>query len=166
VRPNRTFGAWKQSLLNGAILPTVLRTPLGWPWWSGRCKNKRTVMNHPAQSAGSDMMRMAAIAAVEAGIEVCAPVHDAFLIAAPADRLDHDIEAMVAIMQRAGERVAGIPVRAACASVARYPERFVPERGQETWKMVQAALSSITVEAKHDDQSRGLFDFARGGGEL
>jgi DNA polymerase-1 len=34
------------------------------------------------------MMRLAAIAATEVGIEVCAPVHDAFLIAAPLERLD------------------------------------------------------------------------------
>jgi DNA polymerase I len=33
------------------------------------------------------MMRIAAIAATEAGIEVCCPVHDAFLISAPIDRM-------------------------------------------------------------------------------
>jgi hypothetical protein len=40
-------------------------------------------MNWPMQANGAEMMRIAAMAATEAGIEVCAPVHDAFLIAAP-----------------------------------------------------------------------------------
>jgi hypothetical protein len=164
------FNSWKQSLLNGSIRPVTHRTPLGWPWWTGRCTNRRTIMNHPVQSAGSDMMRLAAIAAVEAGIEVCAPVHDAFLIAAPLARLDRDIETMVAIMQKAGTRVAGIPVRAECATIVRYPERFMPERGQETWKLVQQALCSITTEDEHGtadlfaDQPGRLFGAARGSG--
>ena len=37
------------------------------------------------------MMRVAAIGAMRAGIEVCAPVHDAFLITAPPERLEHDV---------------------------------------------------------------------------
>ena len=35
-------------------------------------------MNFPMQAGGAEMMRIAAIAATEAGIEVCCPVHDAF----------------------------------------------------------------------------------------
>jgi DNA polymerase-1 len=109
------FNAWKQSIVNASARPTTYYTRLGWPWWSGHCRNKRTVMNHPAQSNGSDMMRLAAVAAVEAGIKVCAPVHDAFLIAAPVERLEEDVEQMIAIMRKAGERICGIP----CARPAR-----------------------------------------------
>ena len=109
------FNAWKQSIVNASARPTTYYTRLGWPWWSGHCRNKRTVMNHPAQSNGSDMMRLAAVAAVEAGIDVCAPVHDAFLIAAPVERLEEDVEQMIAIMRKAGERICGIP----CARPAR-----------------------------------------------
>jgi len=155
-------------LLNGSIHPVTHRTPLGWPWWTGRCKNRRTIMNHPAQSAGSDMMRLAAIAAIEARIEVSATVNDAFLIAAPLDRLDRDIEHMLSIMRRAGERVAGIPVRAECASVVRWPDRFMPERGQESWKLVQEALHTIATKDEHagENQSGRLLRVARGSREL
>ena len=161
----RTFNAYKQSLLNGSIHPVTHRTPLGWPWWTGRCKNRRTVMNHPAQSAGSDMMRLAAIAAIEAGIEVCAPVHDAFLIAAPLQHLDHDIEHMLAIMQHAGARVASIPVRAECASIVRYPDRFVPERGLETWNLVQQAMRNIGKEHGELEDQCGRLHRAGGRGD-
>ena len=57
------------------------------------------------QANGAEMMRLAAIAATEAGIEVCAPVHDAFLIAAPLSRLEADI------CGNAGHHVEGGPCR-------------------------------------------------------
>jgi len=41
-----------------------------------------------------------AIAATEAGIEVCAPIHDAFLITAPLERLDNDVRRMCEIMSK------------------------------------------------------------------
>jgi hypothetical protein len=143
------FHSWRQSMVNGAARPSVYRTRLGWPWWSGRCSNIRTVMNHPAQAHGGDMMRLATVAAVEAGIEVCATVHDAVLIAAPLERLDEDIARTLTIMRRAGERVAGIPVRAGCETVARWPDRFIPDRGGSTWALVQQVLAEIK-----DDRDR------------
>ena len=145
------FNAWKQSIVNASARPTTFYTQLGWPWWSGHCENKRTVMNHPAQSNGSDMMRLAAVAAVEAGIELCAPVHDAFLIAAPVERLDQDIEAMICIMHKAGKRICGIPVRAACETIVKWPDRFIPEKGQETWARVQEILHEIGRTSERSD---------------
>jgi hypothetical protein len=142
------FKAWKQGVVNASARPRTFYTQLGWPWWSGLCTNKRTVMNHPAQSNGSDMMRLAAIAAIEAGIEVCAPVHDAFLLAAPVDQLDQNIEAMISIMHKSGQRICGIPVRAACETIVRWPDRFVPEKGQETWTRVQYILGEIRQTSK------------------
>jgi DNA polymerase I len=38
------------------------------------------------------MMRLAACLGTEAGIKVCAPVYDAFLIAAPLDQIKHDAD--------------------------------------------------------------------------
>jgi hypothetical protein len=64
-------------------------------------------MNFPMQANGAEMMRLAAIAATEEGIQVAAPVHDAFLILAPLDRLEEDIQRMRAIMERAGAAVTG-----------------------------------------------------------
>ena len=43
------------------------------------------------QANAAEMMRLAACFATESGIEVCAPVHDAFLICAPLERFDGDI---------------------------------------------------------------------------
>ena len=86
------------------------------------------------------MMRLAAIAATEAGIEVCAPVHDAFLIAAPLSRLEADISAMRDIMSRAGRAVTnGLDIRTD-AEVVRWPGRYMDERGKTMWDRVVTLL--------------------------
>jgi hypothetical protein len=99
-----TFHRWRQEQVNRLAIPgTVCRTPLGWRWQTAGVTNPRTMMNFPMQSTGADMMRLAAIAGTEAGIDICTPVHDAFLIRAPLERLDDDIERMRLIMEAAGE---------------------------------------------------------------
>ena len=63
-----------------------MRTVFGWRHQVRAGANARALMNFPMQANGAEMMRVAAIAATEAGIEVCAPVHDAFLIQAPLEQ--------------------------------------------------------------------------------
>ena len=85
-------------------------------------------------------MRIAAIAATEAGIQVCAPVHDAFLIAAPLDRLEADITAMRDMMTKAGRAVTGgLDIRTD-AEIVRWPDRYKDERGRAMWEKVMSLL--------------------------
>jgi hypothetical protein len=69
--------------------------------------SKRTLMNYIAQAGGADMMRLAAIAGHEAGIRICAPVHDAFWITAPLDKLDDAIATMSRLKVKASNVVTG-----------------------------------------------------------
>ena len=92
------------------------------------------------QAGGGEMMRIAAIAATEGGIEVCCPVHDAFLISAPSDRIDEDTAAMREIMSKAGLVVTGgLDVRTD-AKTFRYPDRYMDKRGEAMWRRVMALL--------------------------
>ena len=50
-----------------------------------------TLQNFPMQANGAEMMRLAAALMTEAGLTVCAPVHDAFLIEAPATGIDEAV---------------------------------------------------------------------------
>ena len=85
-------------------------------------------------------MRIAAIAAIEAGIQVCAPVHDAFVIEAPIDRLDQDVALMQEMMSAAGRAVTGgINIRTE-AEIVRWPNRYMDERGKAMWDRVVALL--------------------------
>ena len=69
-------------------------------------------------------MRLAACFATEQGVEVCALIHDAMLIAAPLDQLDHDIERTKAPMLKASRVVLdGFELRTD-VNVIRYPDRY------------------------------------------
>ncbi len=100
-------------------------------------------MNFPMQAAGAEMMRIATIAATEAGIEVCCPVHDAFLISAPIDKIDSSAAAMREIMSKAGRAVAGgLDVRTD-VKTARWPDRYMDDRGRAMWDTVMALLERL-----------------------
>jgi DNA polymerase-1 len=85
------------------------------------------------------MMRIATIAATEAGIAVCAPVHDAVWIMAPLKELDGTTEHMRDLMRRASIAVTGgHACRIAVEHTVRYPQclgdvREVEARGQPMW---------------------------------
>lgn len=94
------------------------------------------------QTAGAEMMRLAAIHATEAGLNVCAPVHDAFLIEASASEIDSSVARMQECMRKAGEAtLPGFTLRSD-AAITVYPERF-GERS-EMWDRVMGLLEKCT----------------------
>jgi hypothetical protein len=104
-------------------------------------------MNFPMQANGAEMMRIAAIAASEAGINVCAPIHDAFLIEAPLSQLDDRVAEMRELMSRAGQAVTGgLDIRTD-AEVIRFPNRYMDERGKAMWEKVIGLQSQNTKVA-------------------
>jgi DNA polymerase I len=104
------FWRWSEATGSAAFARSRVSSVFGWPMRiTGQTKPTR-VFNFPMQANGAEMLRLAAIAATEAGIEVCGPIHDAFLICAPTDRIVLDIVRMASLMRRAGEMVAGIPI--------------------------------------------------------
>jgi DNA polymerase I-like protein with 3'-5' exonuclease and polymerase domains len=136
----RAFWRWSDTTVSAALLSGAMQSVFGWRRRIGREPNARSLMNWPMQAAGAEMMRIAAIAATEAGLEVCAPVHDAFLIAAPLERLDADVLTMRALMSRAGRAVTGgLDVRTE-AEVVRWPDRFMDPRGAAMWQRVVGML--------------------------
>jgi DNA polymerase I len=133
------FTQWQHDVVTQAMFDQRIVSPFGWPMAVHAETRRRTLLNYPAQSAGGDCMRLAAIAAVEAGIHICSPVHDAFWIAAPLVDLDDTIAAMKGIMLRAGREITGgleIPVEV--SAVVRYPQclgdvRKPDAKGQAMW---------------------------------
>jgi DNA polymerase I len=113
--------------------------------------SRRTLMNFPMQAGGADMMRLAAIAAFEAGIRICAPVHDSFWIAAPVPELDDAIATMKGIMERAGREITGINIPVEIAAVVRWPQclgdvRKPGAKGQAMWNEVKTLLRSGALQ--------------------
>jgi DNA polymerase-1 len=100
------------------------------------------------QANGSDMMRIACILAIESGVEVCAPVHDALVICAPLDQLKEDIVKTRAAMAEASRLVLNGFELETDVTVVRYPDRYMDEdRGAVMWEKVMGLLTNRRAAA-------------------
>ena len=95
----------------------------------------------PVQANGAEMLRLAACFATEQGIEVCALIHDAVLIAAPLEQLEAEAARMQAAMAKASRVVlAGFELRSDVKFV-RHPDRYRDTRGAVMWDRVMRLIS-------------------------
>jgi DNA polymerase I len=137
----RRSWSWSDANVDRAMLLHPLMTVFGWPLRIGSDPNPRSLRNFPCQANGAEMLRLAACFATEQGIEVCALIHDAVLLAAPLDRLDHDIERMRAAMAKASRVVLdGFELRTD-VNVVRHPDRYQDPRGVVMWERVMKLVA-------------------------
>jgi hypothetical protein len=135
------FWRWSGDAVDRAMLHGRLDTVFGWSIHVGADCNPRSLMNFPMQANGAEMLRLACCLATEAWLEICAPVHDAILLAAPLDRLEDDTASLRSAMAEAGGAVlAGFEVRTD-AEFIRYPDRYADPRGTTMWQTVQRLLA-------------------------
>jgi hypothetical protein len=151
------FWRWSDAAVAHALLHGWLQTVLGWRIHVGENPNPRSLRNFVVQSNAAEMMRLAWCFATEAGIEVCAPVHDAFLISASLERLEHDIALTRQCMARASKIILnGFEIRTDVSRTL-YPDRYSDPRGVRMWNVAMeliakragagAAVPLIKVEA-------------------
>ena len=150
----RRFWAWSDAMVPTALMRREIHTAFGWRLITSRHTKTGTLMNWPMQSHGGEMLRGAAVAATESGLTVAAPIHDAFLILAPLDRLDDTAEAMRTIMERASEVVTGgIPVRVDVLKICA-PERY--PGNSEMWGIAMKELVSCIETARRPAETASL----------
>jgi DNA polymerase I len=136
----QTCWRWSDAAVDTAMLTNSLHTVFGWQIHTGEKPNPRSLRNFPMQANGAEMMRLAACLATERGVEVCAPIHDAFLICAPFDRLDDDIAKMRAAMAETSRIVLNGFELGTEVSVTRWPDRYMDPRGVVMWDRVTNLL--------------------------
>jgi DNA polymerase I len=140
------FMEWQQNTVAQALFDCRIVSPLGFPMAVHGGTSTRTLKNYMHQASGADMMRLAAIAAREAGIRVCAPIHDAFVIMAPLRELRDAFGTMAKIMVRASAVITGgleIPVEKSfevrwpdCLGDVRKPQA----KGQALWAEIKGLV--------------------------
>lgn len=140
-----TFWKWSDAALDTAMTTNTLHTSYGWHIHIGEDPNPRSLRNFCMQANGAEMMRIAACLGTERGIEVCAPVHDAFLICAPLDRLDQNIERMRQAMAEASSAVLGGFEIRTDVSVTKFPDRYEDDRGKLMWMRVLDLLDQSST---------------------
>ena len=115
-------------------------TVFGWPLHAAPDWNPRSAMNFPMQANGAEMLRLACCLASERGLTVCAPVHDAILIEAPAVEIDSHVAALQACMREASRIVLDGLELGSDAQIVSWPERYADKRGGVMWRTVMCLL--------------------------
>lgn len=139
----RVFWTWSDAAVDHAMLHGKLWTVFGWTIHTGTNPNPRFLRNFLMQGNGSEMLRLACCMLVEAGIKVCAPIHDAVLIEAPQKFLTEIIRQTQQIMSDASAIVLdGFRLRSDVDTFI-YPDRFMDERGEKMWRTVSSIMEEI-----------------------
>jgi hypothetical protein len=101
-----SLGAAKYAC-EGFALETKLGWRFGWPPGSRTTVKATTARNWPVQSTAADMMRLAIALMVEAGLAVCAVVHDAFVLEAAVEDVERVLACAIGCMDQASEMLLG-----------------------------------------------------------
>jgi DNA polymerase I-like protein with 3'-5' exonuclease and polymerase domains len=145
----RVFWKWSDAAVDTAMLSGRLHTVFGWPIHITEKANPRSIRNFPMQANGAEMMRLAASLITERGVELCGPIHDAFLICSPLETFHENIRITRAAMEEASRIVLdGFELRTDVAEV-RWPDRYMDEqRGRVMWDRVMQVLTQQLADRK------------------
>ena len=142
------FWEWSDAMVDFAMLNNFIFTVFGWPVHLDENPNPRSLRNFPMQANGAEMLRIACILGTEAGIEICAPVHDAVLICAPIGRIEADVKAMQGYMAEASRLVLGGFELGTDATIVHFPGRYQDKRGAVMWKRVNELIAQAAGNAE------------------
>jgi len=138
------YWQWSQAAVDHAMLFRRLHTVFGWNLFVGSDVNPRSLANFPCQANGAEMLRLACCFIVERGVKLLAPVHDAVLVEAAADEIDHVVEVTQEAMREAGEIILdGFELRTD-AEIVTWPDRYRDARGETMWSRVIEILSDLS----------------------
>lgn len=149
----RTFWKWSDAAVNVALTRGYLDTIFGWRLHIDQNPNDRSIRNFPVQANGAEILRLACCMAIEAGIKICCPVHDALLIEASLEDLDNAIIQTQGIMEEAGRIVLdGFKLRTD-VDVVRYPDRYMDSRGLKMWEIITDIITVPNTSTLDENMS-------------
>jgi DNA polymerase I-like protein with 3'-5' exonuclease and polymerase domains len=137
------FWAWAEQNVDNVLAGATLSTPMGWQFRQGMGTegNQRSILNWPMQSTGADILRLSCVRLMEAGVKICAPVHDAILIEAPLDALDEQVELARGIMEQACRDLLRGRACRVDAETIKHPGRYMDtKRGLGMWNTVMRSV--------------------------
>jgi len=140
-RTYQKFWKWSDNVVNFALYNNHLNTVFDWRTNVIGDPNPRSLANFPMQANGAEMLRLACCLAIDQGVKICAPVHDAVLIEAPTDEIHGAISTMEEAMAEASRIILQkFPLRTD-AKVIKAPDRYSDEkRGLDMWNAVMEII--------------------------
>jgi DNA polymerase I len=152
------FWSWSGRTVMSAMLRRTLMSSMRWPLHvpagcdlsqaprdgeAARGVTVRTLKNFAMQANGADMMRLAINFAHAYGVQICAPVHDGFLIEASSRDIGKAIELMRNAMDRASRfLLGGFALKVDVGAPIHFPDRFPLETEQDRliWRQIFESL--------------------------
>ncbi len=154
------FWMWSDAVVDHAMSVGEIETVFGWKLKVAHKLrqeiNTRSIRNFPMQANGAEMMRIATILATQAGVQICAPVHDAFLIEAHEDDINASIWAMQDAMTCASKQVLGELELRSDVKVIWPGERYEDPRGTSVWESIGDLVVKDRVSIPATDLVRPL----------
>ena len=141
-RASPEYWRWSAGAVRLAMATGRLQTCFGWTTIVRPETRPTSLINWPTQAHGAESLRLASCLLTERGIRVCAPIHDAVLIEAPADRIDSVVAETQAIMAEASGIVLGGPVLRSDVKVVRWPDRLLDDDSRAFWDRLMAHLNT------------------------
>jgi DNA polymerase I len=137
------FWAWRENVVQQAMLTRRIETVFGWPLHLSTSPNRRTLYNFPMQGNGAEMLRVAAWRLCEIGLVPSMLIHDGILI-----ELDHtdQIEQVKDIMRWAGREVCGgFEVGVSIDQELTSGEHYCDKRpvAKKMWGVIMQALREV-----------------------
>jgi DNA polymerase I-like protein with 3'-5' exonuclease and polymerase domains len=130
-RVYNTYWKWSDNRISRAYQYNCQSTVFGWTHTFKERPRVNSVRNFPIQGNGSEMMRLAACLMTENGIDVCAPVHDAFLITAPSEEIEAVAARALTYMGEASAAVLnGFGLKTDKQHIFKYPEYYRDPKGR------------------------------------
>jgi DNA polymerase I len=128
-------------------------TLFGWRRPLSENAGPNSLMNFPIQAGCAEILRLATGYMLDAGIAVCACVHDAVLIEAPIGEIDEAAATCQECWRRASADYLGGFELEADAKIIRYPARWGDNKEEdpediELWGRIQRLLDEIEAEEK------------------
>jgi hypothetical protein len=137
------FWQWRADTVQAAMLDRRIESEFGWPLRIMHSPNRRTLYNFPMQSGGAEMLRLAVVRLVEAGIIPIMLIHDGILFEeVEAEKIEHAIE----IMRGAGRDVCGgFEVGVDLDKRIKGGDRYYDERpmAKKMWATVMDTITAI-----------------------
>jgi len=123
------YWEWSDRRLYAAFADGRLATLDGWQCRVTSRTSEFSARNWLIQANSAGIFRYAGIMARRLGIRICAIVHDALLIEAPADRIEEEIARATMCLERASRMFLHDLVLRVDAKIIREGERFADKRG-------------------------------------
>lgn len=142
----RDYWRWSNQAVDHAMLFGWQSTVFDWIYRLPPNPRPTALRNFPIQANAAEMLRLGHCLATERGISVCCPIHDAYLIVAPLQDLDRDIERTQACMREASRVVLhGFELSTSVKKIVP-PDRYRSSKGEAMWNQVMRLLEEIEAE--------------------